>query len=167
MFELQRLRLDHEDAVLGFELANRAYFAESISDRGDDFFEKFDERYRAFLAEQDAGRGSFHVLVDEDGTLMGRFNLYDIVDGTAEVGYRVAQRFSGRGVATSGLRSLCSIAREECGLRTLLATASNANVASRRVLAKAGFVASGPVEIEGRQGVRYELVLASGMTERG
>jgi [ribosomal protein S5]-alanine N-acetyltransferase len=158
--ELQRLRLDHEKAVLDFEVANRAYFAQSISDRGDDFFDRFGERYRAFLAEQDAGRGAFHVLVDEGGTVVGRFNLYDIADVTAEVGYRVARRFSGRGVATSGLQSLCRVAGEY-GLRTLRAATSNENVASQRVLAKAGFVVVGSTEIAGRPGVRYELALGS------
>jgi [ribosomal protein S5]-alanine N-acetyltransferase len=161
MLELQRLRPDHEAAVLDFERVNRAYFAESISDRGDDFYENFAEQYRALLAEQEAGARIFHVLVDEHETVVGRFNLYDLVDGTAEVGYRVAQRVSGRGVATSGLRSLCRVAREEYGLRTLTAVASNENVASQRVLARAGFVAIRPAEAGGRQGARYELALAS------
>jgi len=161
VFELQRLRRDHEAAVLDFERVNRAYFAESISDRGDGFYENFAERYRALLAEQEAGACIFQVLVDEHETVVGRFNLYNLVDGTAEVGYRVAQRVSGRGVATSGLRSLCQIAREEYGLRTLRAATSNENVASQRVLAKAGFVAIGPAEVGGRQGARYELALAS------
>lgn len=81
---------------------------------------------------------------------MGRFNLYDLVDGTAGVGYRIAQRVSGRGVATSGLRNLCRIAGEEYGLRTLRAVTSSENVASQRVLTKAGFVAIRSVEVEGR-----------------
>jgi [ribosomal protein S5]-alanine N-acetyltransferase len=41
---LQRLSSDHAPAVLAFELANRAYFAASISDRGDEFFDQFTER---------------------------------------------------------------------------------------------------------------------------
>ena len=147
--------------MLAFEQENRAYFAESVSDRGDDFYEEFAERYRELLAEQEAGVCVFHVLVDEDERVVGRFNLYDVVDGTAVVGYRVARRVSGRDVATSGLRNLCRIAGEEYGLRTLRAATSNENVASQRVLAKAGFVAIGPAEVGGRQGAWYELVLAS------
>ena len=162
MLELQRLRPDHQAAVLEFELANRAYFAESISDRGDDFYENFAERHRAILAEQEAGVHIFHVLVDEHAAIVGRFNLYTVADGTAEVGYRVAQRVAGRGVATSGLLSLCRVARDEYGLRTLRAATSNENLASQRVLAKAGFVAVGPAEVGGRPGTRYELALAGG-----
>jgi ribosomal-protein-alanine N-acetyltransferase len=159
VFELQRLRCDHEAAVLAFERDNRAYFAESISDRGEDFFDRFAERHRALLAEQDAGACAFYVLVDEDETVVGRFNLYDLVDGSANVGYRVAQRVSGRGVATTALRDLCRIAGDEHGLRRLRAAASDDNAASRRVLAKAGFVPVGPAVVGDRQGAWYERVL--------
>ncbi|MGH2884952.1 MAG: GNAT family N-acetyltransferase, partial [Solirubrobacteraceae bacterium] len=98
-------------------------------------------------------------LVDEDEKVVGRFNLYDLVDGTAEVGYRVAQQVAGRGVATSALQDLCRIAREQHGLRTLKAATSNENVASQRVLTKVGFFATGPVEVGGRPGCSYELAL--------
>jgi [ribosomal protein S5]-alanine N-acetyltransferase len=53
--ELQRLRADHAPAVLAFELANRAYFAAFISDRGDRFFDHFTERYNALLADRAPG----------------------------------------------------------------------------------------------------------------
>jgi ribosomal-protein-alanine N-acetyltransferase len=159
VFELQRLRPDHEPALLAFEQTNRAYFAESVSDRGDHFYKQFAERHRALLAEQETGTCAFHVLVDEDEKVVGRFNLYDIVDGTAEVGFRVAQRVAGRGVATSALEKLCRIAREQYQLRTLRAGSSNENIASQRVLEKVGFVATGPAEVGGRQGSWYELAL--------
>lgn len=166
MFELQRLSPDHEPAVLAFEQANRAYFAESISDRGDEFFEQFAERYRALLAEQETGACVFHVLLDEDKKVVGRFNLYDLADGTAEVGYRVAQHVAGRGVATSALQNLCRIAREQLGLRTLRAATSNENAASQRVLTKVGFAATGPDEVGGRQGCSYELALNPARRDR-
>jgi ribosomal-protein-alanine N-acetyltransferase len=93
--ELQHLRADHAAPVLAFELANRAYFTAFISDRGDEFFEQFTARHNAMLAEQEAGTAAFYVLVGEDGTVLGRFNLYDISGGTAAVGYRVAQHVAG------------------------------------------------------------------------
>jgi len=159
VFELQRLGPDHAPVVLAFERANRAYFAKSISDRGDEFLVQFAERHRALLADQHAGVCAYYVLVAEAGKVVGRFNLYDLVDGTAEVGYRVAERVAGRGVATSALQDLCRIASEQYGLQTLSAAASSDNVASQRVLTKVGFVATGPAEVGGRQGSRYELVL--------
>ena len=161
MFELQRLRSDHEAAVLAFEQENRAYFAKSISDRGDKFFEEFPERHKELMTDQESGTGAFYVLVDEHEAVMGRFNLYDILDGKAAVGYRVAERVSGQGVATSGLRKVCRIAREDIGLWTLTAATSNENIASQRVLAKAGFVSIGPTEVGGRQGTLFELDLGT------
>ncbi|GES34618.1 GNAT family N-acetyltransferase [Streptomyces angustmyceticus] len=144
MSELKRLCAGCAPAVLAFELANRAYFAASVSDRGDAFFDRFADRYSALLAEQEAGISAFYVLVAEDGAVLGRFNLYDFEDGTAELGYRVAQRVAGRGVATTAVRELCRLAATRHGLRTLRAATSHDNAASQRVLAKAGFTPVGP-----------------------
>jgi len=107
--ELQRLRADHGQAVLAFELANRAYFAVSISDRGDEFFDQFTERHGALLAEQETGINTFYVLVDE-GSVLGRFNLYDMEDATAKLGYRLAEHVAGRGMATATVREVCRLA---------------------------------------------------------
>lgn len=117
MPELQRMRADHAAAVLDFELANRAYFAAAISDRGDEFFEHFTERHHTLLAEQQAGVAAYHVLVAEDGSVLGRFNLILGKDASAELGYRVAQRTAGRGVATAMVRELCRLASTQYGLR--------------------------------------------------
>jgi [ribosomal protein S5]-alanine N-acetyltransferase len=163
--ELQRLRADHAPAVLAFELANRAYFAAFISDRGDEFFEHFTDRYNALLAEQETGMSACYVLVAEDGSVLGRFNLVGIEDHTAEVGYRVAQHVAGRGVATAAVRELCRVAAAQHGLRTLRAATARQNVASQKVLAKAGFVVAGPADpahLGGKQGTWYQRHLAAG-----
>ena len=161
MPELQRLRAEHAPAVLAFELANRAYFATFISDRGDEFFDQFTERYNALLAEQEAGTCVFHVLVGEDAAVLGRFNLFDLEDGTAVLGYRVAQQVAGRGVATATVRELCLLAAAQYGLRTIRAATTYDNVASQKVLAKAGFVPVGPAELAGRPGTWYQRDLAA------
>ncbi len=162
--ELQRLRADHAPAVLAFELANRAYFATFISDRGDEFYDQFTERYNALLAEQEADTCAFHVLVGEDGTVLGRFNLVDLEDGTAKLGYRLAQQVAGRGVATATVRELCRLAAARYGLRMLRAATTHDNIASQKVLAKAGFVPAGPAdpaELGGRPGTWYQRDLAA------
>ena len=162
MPELQQLRADHGPAVLDFELANRAYFVGFINDRGDEFYDHFADRHRAMLAEQGAGLGAFYVLV-EDGSVLGRFNLYDLKDGTADLGYRLAQHVAGRGVATATVRELCQLAAARHGVRTLRAATSHENVASQKVLAKAGFVPVGPADpaaLGGKPGTRYQRDLA-------
>ena len=159
MPELEQLRAGHAPAVLAFELVNRAYFAASVSDRGDEFFDQFPDRYSALLAEQEAGICAFYVLVADDGSILGRFNLYDLKDGTANLGYRVAQQVAGRGVATATVRELCQLAAARHGLRTLRAATSHENAASQKVLTKAGFVPVGPADpahLGGKQGTWYQ-----------
>jgi ribosomal-protein-alanine N-acetyltransferase len=165
MPELQPLRKDHAPAVLAFERMNRSYFATSISDRGDEYFQQFAARQTVLLEEQAAGVGAYYVLVADDGSVMGRFNLLLAGDGTADLGYRVAESVAGRGVATAAVRELCTLASARHGVRTLRAATSHANVASQKVLVKAGFVAVGPAKPEqlgGKTGTSYEWNLNDG-----
>jgi ribosomal-protein-alanine N-acetyltransferase len=163
--ELQPLHADQAPAVLAFERANRAYFAASISDRGDEFYDQFTARHRAMLAEQEAGLSAYYVLVAGDGSILGRFNLYELGDGTASLGYRVAQHAAGQGVATAAVQELCRLAAARHGLHTLRAATSSENVASQKVLAKAGFVPVGPADpadIGGKSGTWYQRDLTAG-----
>src|SRR6266700_3627437 len=52
--DLQLVRLDHAPALFAFERENRAYFAASVPDRGDEFFAEVDTRYAQLLAWQAA-----------------------------------------------------------------------------------------------------------------
>jgi RimJ/RimL family protein N-acetyltransferase len=162
--ELQLLRADHAPAVLAFELANRDYFAAFISDRGDEFFDRFTEQHNALLAEQEAGNGAYYVLVDEQCSVLGRFNLYFTGNDAADLGYRVAQDVAGQGLATATVMQMCRIASNQHGLRILNAATSSANVASQRVLIKSGFAVIGPADpakIGGQQGLRYQRGLTA------
>jgi ribosomal-protein-alanine N-acetyltransferase len=156
---LEALQPDHASAVLAFELANRTYFAAFVSDRGDAFFEEFSEHYDELLAARETRRDAYYVLLDDDGSVLGRFNLYGIQDGTADVGYRVAERVAGRGVATAGVRELSRLAASEHGVRRLRARTAHENLASQRVLAKLGFVADGEADVGGRPGIWFEREL--------
>lgn len=159
MPELQLLRADHAPAILAFESANRSYFSTFISDRGDHYFEHFTERHQALLAEQEAGTGAYYVLLAEDGSVLGRFNLVFVGEGVAELGYRVAQHVAGHGVATATVRDVCSFAPARHGIATLRAATSHGNVASQRVLLNAGFLPAGkadPADIGGKQGIWYQ-----------
>ena len=163
MPELQRLSAHHAPAVLAFELANRAYFATFISDRGDAFFEDFDASFDQLLSQHEAGTCHVHVLVGDNGEVLGRFNLVDLDDGMAVLGYRVARHVAGRGVATATVRELCAVAAQRYGLRTLRAATNLDNVASQTVLTKAGFTPDGPADpalIGGRPGTWYQRQLA-------
>ncbi|WP_406287487.1 GNAT family N-acetyltransferase [Streptomyces sp. NBC_00209] len=162
MPELQRLRPDHAPAVLAFEEANRTFFAASVPDRGDDYFTDYPPRHAALLAEQEAGVCHFHVLV-ESGEILGRFNLMDATAGTAELGFRLAEKATGRGLATSTVNQLLDLCRTTYGLTTLRARAAVRNAASRGVLRRTGFVETGEaVELSGERGVAFVRVLGAG-----
>jgi ribosomal-protein-alanine N-acetyltransferase len=158
------VRADHAPAILAFELANRAYFAGSISDRGDEYFDQFARHHQSMLADQEEGKAACHVLVADDGSVLGRFNLSFTGNGTANLGYRVAQDAAGRGVATATVCELAQLAATRYGLHTLRAATTHANVASAKVLAKAGFVPTGPAgpaDLGGGQGTWYQLDLTA------
>lgn len=157
MLTLEPLRPDHADAVLAFELANRAWFARTVPDRGDAYFTAtgFAGRHAALLAEQAAGVCRFHLVLDADGTLVGRLNLMDLVDGGAELGYRVAESAAGRGVATAAVALARRVAARDYGLRSLTAATTLDNPASAAVLTRNGFTATGECLLDGRPGVRY------------
>ncbi len=157
--ELQRLRADHAPAVLTFERENRSYFTASIGDGGDEYFVLFSEHFGVLLNEQDRGGAHFHVLLDDEGAVLGRFNLYDLDHATAVLGYRVAQRVAGRGVATAAVHDLCRLAVTHYGVRILRAATSHDNVASRRVLAKNGFIPVGSAQPGGRARTWYQRIL--------
>jgi ribosomal-protein-alanine N-acetyltransferase len=159
MPELQLLRLDHAPALLAFELENRAYFAASVPDRGDDYFAAFDVRHRELLGCQADGTDFFHVLVEPDGTIVGRVNLFEVADGSAGLGYRIAERAAGRGLATAAVRHLCALAAGQYGLTELRAAAKVDNIASRTVLTRNGFAPVGETELNGQPAIAYRLKL--------
>ncbi|MEU0098599.1 GNAT family N-acetyltransferase [Streptomyces sp. NPDC006267] len=162
MTSISRLRPDHAEALLAFERENRAYFAASIPDRGDAYFAEFATRHRALLAEQDAGLHHLHVLQDADGGILGRINLVEVRDGSAELGYRIAEKASGRGVATRAVQRICVLAVEEYGLTALRAETTLDNAGSRAVLARTGFEPLEEVMFGDRPGRRYVLDLSGG-----
>ncbi|MFG2146212.1 GNAT family N-acetyltransferase [Streptomyces sp. NPDC048696] len=161
MVRLERLRAEHADALLEFERVNREYFARTVPDRGDAYFAEFASRLRALLAEQDAGVCHFHVVVDGEGDLVGRINLMDVEDGSAELGYRIGERASGRGMATAAVAQVCRLAAEAYGLSALTAKTTLDNPASMAVLTRSGFTVVADTVIDGRPGVRYRRRLVA------
>ena len=155
MPDLQLLRLDHAPALLAFERENRAYFAASVPDRGDEFFAEFDTRYAQLLEWQAAGTDYLHLLVAEGGEVVGRVNLTEVADGSAELGYRIAQKAAGQGLATAAVRKVRELAATEYGLSRLRARVTQDNPASRKVLEHNGFVAVGELTLNGKPAMSY------------
>ncbi len=155
MPDLQLVRLDHAPALLAFERENRAYFAAVVPDRGDEFFAEFDTRHAQLLEWQAAGTDYFHLLVAEGGEVVGRVNLFKVADGSAELGYRIAQKAAGQGLATAAVRKVRELAATEYGLSRLRARVTLDNPASRKVLEHNGFVAVGELTLNGKPARSY------------
>ncbi len=97
--------------------------------------------------------------MDDAGEVLGRVNLIDVADGGAELGYRIAQRATGQGLATRAVRQARDLAATAYGLTELRAVTTCDNPASQAVLARSGFVATGGIRLDGRPGTSYVLSL--------
>lgn len=102
-----------------------------------------DEHLPAWLRWYERGDAwGFWAAVDrETGTFLGWFHLRpgpDDAGDEPELGYRLRREVWGRGLATEGSRALIAQAFEEFGARRIYATTMAINLASRRVMEKAG-----------------------------
>lgn len=158
MFRLERLRDDHASELLRFETENRAYFARSIPDRGDAYFTEFGERHKQLLEFQDAGTDHFHVILDGD-RIVGRINLVEVADGSASLGYRIAESATGKGLATWAVREICTLARTQYALTRLTAKTTTDNHASQKVLHRTAFHQTGQTQLNDKPGLTYTLDL--------
>ncbi|NHZ64406.1 GNAT family N-acetyltransferase [Massilia genomosp. 1] len=141
---LRTLAPGDADALLAFELANRAWFERHVQAREPAFYSP--EGVARQIAQYLEGHatGAWHpcLLLDGDGRIVGRANLKDIdrAEGSAEVGYRIAHDQTGKGLATFALRNLIGLARTAWQLKELRAEVTQANQGSAAVLRKCGFV---------------------------
>ncbi|MGW5848398.1 GNAT family N-acetyltransferase [Streptomyces sp. NPDC055254] len=124
---------------------NRAFMAPYEPARPADFYTERGQRDRieGVLGERDAGRMVPYVLVEAaTGLPIGAINLGSIVLGplcSGGVGYWVDRAWNGKGLATAAVEEVCRVARDELGLHRVEAGTRVDNLASQRVLAKAGF----------------------------
>jgi len=96
------------------------------------------------FAEFNRGDLFFWFIQCED-KLVGNITLRNINRRmlTAEIGYGIALEARGKGFATAAVRLVTRRAFTETPLRKLIAYVHEENVASRRVLEKAGYTAEG------------------------
>ena len=91
-----------------------------------------------------------------DGTNVGYVQAVPMDDGKWEVGYHIAQKYAGNGYATEAVKAFLPAIMKELGIKEMLGICVVENVASVKVMEKAGFVK----EFEGMgsyQGVEREI----------
>ena len=84
------------------------------------------------------------------GTHIGDLCFKGITEkGTAEIGYGIAENYQGCGYATEAVSALVGWALNQPEVSCVTAETEEANIASQKVLKKAGFVPTGQVGEEG------------------
>lgn len=129
------------------------------------------EELARLLDEDSNGDGSGRWAAEdrETGEFLGWFSLRLLPDGepgTVELGYRLKRSAWGRGYGAEGARALVRRAFADLGARRVVAFTMTVNVASRRVMEKAGlrfmrtFFADWPDVIEGSEQGDVEYALS-------
>ncbi|HEX7328787.1 MAG TPA: GNAT family N-acetyltransferase [Casimicrobiaceae bacterium] len=105
------------------------------------------------------GLGTWRATRRDNGDFVGWFALkYIPRTSVVEVGYRLRHAAWGRGYATEGARSLVEYGFDELGLFRIVGVTHPDNVASQRVLAKAGLADIGWGHYYGRSVRVFEAV---------
>jgi len=85
-----------------------------------------------------------------DGTYIGDLCFKGITsDGMVEIGYGMSPNFEGKGYMTEAVTAMIQWANTQEGVRRIEAETDPENIASQRVLEKAGFLPSGEMGEEG------------------
>ena len=137
------ISLDDVPTLTRLAVVNREFMAPTSPHRDDAFFTEEGQRalVAAALDAHRAGTTLPHVIVDGD-RVVGRITLNEIVRGpflSCHLGYWVAERDNGRGVASVAVRDIVQVAFGELGLHRIQAGTLQTNVASQRVLQRNGF----------------------------
>jgi RimJ/RimL family protein N-acetyltransferase len=88
---------------------------------------------------------NYRWFVESDGTVVGSVSLKDInhMMSYAEIGYGIGEAHQNKGIATAAVKLLVQMCFSRTSLRKLIAYVHDKNVASCRVLKKAGFTQEG------------------------
>jgi len=138
---------DYTDALLAFELENRAHFEHWIASRGDLFYSTEAVRKSLEQAQWAAhARTELHYLVWLGEEIIGRITLRGIEREQyfkASLGYRFSARHGGKGYASTAVNKIIEHALTELKLWRIEATIIANNLPSIGVIRKCGFTQYG------------------------
>ncbi len=107
---------------------------------------------RMLAAAAEPGLGFFAIVTDEDPFLGWAHLRRDTFEPAwAEIGYRLARRWWGRGIATAVSRQLRDRAWNDLGFEVVSARTMPDNLASRRVMEKIGLSYAGDFMFPARE----------------
>ena len=137
------LDLDDVQALTGLYVDNRQFLAPWQPLRPDSYFTEAGQREAAevLLAQQEAGV-AVPLVILAGGAVVGTFTIASIIRGafqSCSVGYWLAERAQGRGLATAALREAADLAFGDLRLHRIQAETLTHNERSQRVLQRVGF----------------------------
>lgn len=139
---IEILKEQDAEELFAFECYNRAFFEKMVPSRGEDYYEyeTFQCKHDELLKEQKEGISSFYLIRNMEKIIVGRINLVDIEKDRqlGYLGYRVGEKFIGKGIATKAVHLLLNQAVNK-QITEIHAKTTNTNIASQIVLEKSGF----------------------------
>ncbi len=132
------------DAEALAEHANNSNVARNLRDRFPHPYTLRDAR--AFLRQAVAARDPTNLAIEADGVAVGAIGYVpgrDVERFSAEIGYWLGESFWGRGIVSEALQLVTEHAFERMNFLRLFALPFADNIASVRVLEKAGYVKEG------------------------
>ncbi len=115
---------------------------------------------RRFIADypdfDEVGYGRWACVLKETQTIIGFCGLKYLPDlDEVDIGFRLLRRFWGRGLATEACIACNSFGFDTIGLKRIVAFVMPENVASIRVLEKAGMQCDGEFDYDGIPTIRF------------
>ncbi|GAA5644988.1 MULTISPECIES: GNAT family N-acetyltransferase [Vibrio] len=140
--QITLLRESDTQALLEFELENRAWFESHINPRENSFYSY--EGVRSHILEFLGGYRTREILPmlikNDQNEIVGRINFHQVdkLRQTAHLGYRIGERFTRQGIASLAVGQILQKARQ-FGVHTVIAMAAIDNLGSQKVLGNNGF----------------------------
>ena len=142
LVKLALITLKDAEALLEFELDNKAWFEEFIPPREEGFYsiQGVQQHIREFLLDYQCNEMIPLVIKSLDNQIIGRINLtnLDSVRRSAHLGYRVGKASTNQGVAKWAVSEVTKLV-EQKGIKKVFAYAALENPASQKVLTNNGF----------------------------
>ena len=156
--ELAPLSIDDVPGLFAFEVKNRLWFEKHVGPRPDSYWNL---TTLTEVVHKQVSAGEMMFLLKIGGRIVGRVNVTALEGGVAQLGYRIGQAHSGQGIATRAVAMACQEAYDR-GVWALEARVLLDNIASKRVLEKAGFIRTGNTTHFNRRFPRSSFGLSSG-----
>ena len=97
------------------------------------------------IADKDEKNGIYRAII-VDGNIVGMVSLEkksDVYEKDADISYMLMTEYWGKGITTEAVQQVCEEAFEKLDILRITGSVFGENEASKKVLAKAGFVLEG------------------------